>query len=99
MVLYSNEIKSNFVPGQKQTVPGKSFLTKEQVIKMSEDLKALEIRATKLISQMNAQLDYINAVLDLTKSSRIDLDWQLSVDKRLITMQYDIIELSKKIDL
>lgn len=66
---------------------------------MTEDLKALEIRATNLVNLMEQQLKQIDVVLDLSKAVRIDVDWMFSVDKRLIEIQYKIIDLNKQLML
>ena len=66
---------------------------------MSEDFKALEKRASMIITLMEKQLDYLYVSMDLFKSASIDVEWQLSVDKRLITMQYELVQLTKKLNL
>ncbi len=87
LVLYSDEFKSNFTPGERK-----------QVKIMSEDIKQLEIRARNLLKLMDRQLRYLDVVIDLSKSKKIDVEWQLSVDQRLLTLQYDMISLSKEIN-
>lgn len=65
---------------------------------MTEEIKQLEIRARNLVKLMDRQLRYLDVVIDLSKSKKIDIEWQLSVDQRLLTLQYDMISLSKEID-